>query len=124
MCEAYVYVFGRSNVSSWPVLVCQSDFFNFLVLVVVGRVISFFVLPFGLSSFFGGETVATNFLRSSWLRSGATNGISLVFLLVVWVSPRHLRYIYFIAHGTYALFIGSAPLCEESDRLLVQSLEQ
>ena len=38
MCEAYVYVFGQSIVSSWPVLVCQFEFFNFLVLlVVVGR---------------------------------------------------------------------------------------
>ena len=32
--EAYVYVFGHSNVSFWPVLACQSEFFNFLVLVV------------------------------------------------------------------------------------------
>ena len=49
MREAYVYVFGHSIVSSWPVfLVCQSDFFKFLVLllVVVGRVISFCFLPF------------------------------------------------------------------------------
>ena len=46
MCEAYVYVFGHSNVSSWPVLVCQFEFLNFLVLVVVSRVISFCVLPF------------------------------------------------------------------------------
>ena len=41
MCEAYDYVFGHSLVSSWPVLVGQSIFFNFLVLVNVGRVIRF-----------------------------------------------------------------------------------
>ena len=46
MCEAYVYVFGHSSVSSWPVLVCQSEIFNFLVLVVVSRDISFCFLSF------------------------------------------------------------------------------
>ena len=46
MCEAYAYVFGHSYVASWPVLVCQSDLFNFLVFVVVGRVVSFCSLPF------------------------------------------------------------------------------
>ena len=51
MCEAYVYVFGHSLVSSSPVLVCQSKFFNFLVLVIAGRVISFcFVFLFFFDS--------------------------------------------------------------------------
>ena len=51
MCEAYVYVFGHSNVSSWPVLVRQCEFFNFFVLVVVDRVISFCFLPFSTQFF-------------------------------------------------------------------------
>ena len=41
MFETYVHVFGHNNLSSSPVLVCQSKFFNILVLVIVGRVISF-----------------------------------------------------------------------------------
>ena len=50
MCKTYVHVFGHSNLSSWPVLVCQSKFFNFLVLVIVGRVISFcFVFLFSIA---------------------------------------------------------------------------
>ena len=34
MCEAYIHVFGHSNVSSWPVLVCQPELFNLFVLVL------------------------------------------------------------------------------------------
>ena len=33
MCEMCVHVFGHSNMSSWAVLVCQSEFSNFFVLV-------------------------------------------------------------------------------------------
>ena len=51
-------------------------------------------------------------------------GFHRVFLLVVWVSPGHLRSFYFTAHGGYALLLGSALLREESDRLLIQSLEK
>ena len=86
MCEAYVHVFGHSNVSSWPVLVYQSECFNLFALVLAVLFCFFFIsiavlaamfcfcvvlavlfrfacCLFRFSSYFGGSTIATIFLR-------------------------------------------------------------
>ena len=112
VCEASVFVFGHSTVSFWPLSVCQSELFNFLVWVVVGRVISVRFLP-----------VSTQFLL--W-RLNCCNNLSAIvmasfrsyewdfigFFARCMRFPRASALILFHSSGGYALFLESALVVE------------